>query len=433
MVTPTWVREPGTGGRLVHVNATATGGGVAELLHRLVPAQAAAGAAVGWAVIGGDAPFFAFTKRLHHLLHDRGDPAAPAPEVLAHYRAVLAPQARWLADHVGPGDVVALHDPQTLGMVPVLARTGARLLWHCHVGTTTPGAPGPAAVWHALRAELSDVDAVVTTLPEFAPGVVPPDRRHVVAPAIDLASPKNRPLDRAEVAELLDSTGLTGAGTRTDRGPAVVEQDGPVPPGARVVLQVSRWDPLKDMPGVVRCVPELPPDVHVVLAGNDPGEIPDDPEGRSVLAEVRAARAGLSTADRARVHLVLTSAAHGDRAALLVNALQRSADVVLQKSLAEGFGLTVTEAMAKARPVVAADVGGLRTQISHGDNGLLVDPRDLGGVAAAVRAALSDAVLARRLGRNAAESVARRYLMPRLVADYRRLAGTAPAQRRKES
>jgi trehalose synthase len=430
MVTPTWVRQPAAGPKIVHVNATATGGGVAELLHGLVPAQEAAGTSVGWAVIGGDAGFFAFTKHLHHLLHDRADPAAPDPGVVEHYRSLLEPQARWLAGQVGPGDVVALHDPQTLGLVPVLARTGAQVLWHCHVGTTVAGAAGPATVWRALRPELSEVDTAVTTLPEFFPPSVPEDRRHLAAPAIDPVSPKNRPLSRGEIAALLDSAGLVGA---ADWGPATVEQDRPLPHGARVVLQVSRWDPLKDMPGVVRLVPLLPQDVHVVLAGNDPNEIPDDPEGFAVLAEVRAARAELSTSDQARVHLVLTSSRHGDRAALLVNALQRRADVVLQKSIAEGFGLTVTEAMAKGRAVVAADVGGLRQQITDGDNGLLVDPRDLDGVAAALRRTLAEPLLARRMGRNAAESATRRYLMPRLVADYARFAGPSFPLRRKES
>jgi trehalose synthase len=261
------------------VNATATGGGVAELLRGLVPAQAASGTAVGWAVIGGDARFFAFTKRLHHLLHDRADPAMPEPSAVRHYRSLLAPQGRWLARYLGPGDAVALHDPQTLGLAPVLARTGATVLWHCHVGTTADAAPGPKTVWRTLRAELSIVDGVVTTLPEFAPAVVPPARRYLAAPAIDPTSAKNRPLDRGEMAELLNSVGLVGTGIRSDRGPAAVEQDRPLPPGARLVLQVSRWDPLKDMTGVLRCVPLLPPDVHVVLAGNDPDEIQDDPEG----------------------------------------------------------------------------------------------------------------------------------------------------------
>lgn len=415
MVTPTWVRRPGPGPRLVHVNATATGGGVAELLHGLVPAQAATGLTTGWAVIGGDDEFFAFTKRLHHLLHGRTGAASPLADSLPHYRSVLAPQSRWLADQLDAGDVVVLHDPQTLGMAPELAIAGLRVVWHCHIGTTET-VPGPPAVWRAFAAELSTVDAVVTTLPEYAPPSLPSWRRHVVAPAIDPSSAKNRALSGKEIAELLDATGLTGAGH------GLVEQDRPLPPGARLVLQVSRWDPLKDMPGVVGCLPALPPDVHLVLAGNDPDDIPDDPEGRAVLDDVRAARARLPTEDRSRLHLVLPSAKDPELAALVVNALQRRADVVLQKSLAEGFGLTVTEAMAKGRAVVASAVGGLRQQIRHGHDGLLVDPTDLGAATAAVRALLDDPLLRGRVGEHAAESAARRYLMPRLVADYRAFA-----------
>jgi trehalose synthase len=195
------------------------------------------------------------------------------------------------------------------------------------------------------------------------------------------------------------------------------------------VLQVSRWDPLKDMPGVLRCVEELPPEVHVVLAGNDPDETPDDPDGRAVFDVVRSMRAGMPPADRARVHLVLPGGHGRERVALVVNALQRRADVVLQKSLAEGFSLTVAEAMLKARAVVAADVGGLRQQISPGHNGLLVRPRDHESVVLAVRTLLDDPLLRRRLGRHAAESASRRYLMPRLVADYERYVVSDPPAR----
>lgn len=424
MVTPTWEYRPGAGPRLVHVNATASGGGVAEVLRGLVPAQAAAGVSVGWAVIDGDEEFFAFTRYLHHLLHGRADAltsdrlAAATP----HYRSTLAGQARWLAEQLAAGDVVVLHDPQTLGMAPVLAQAGLRVVWHCHVGTTEEEASGPASVWHTFAAELSTLSAVVTTLPEYAPQSVPPARRHVAAPAVDPHSAKNRPLTRAEVDDLLAEVGLTGGGGPAGR----VEQDAPLPADAPVVVQVSRWDPLKDMPGALRCVSALPPEVHVVLAGPDPDEDGHDAEGWAVLEEVRAVREHLSEADRARTHLVLTSARDAERAALVVNALQRRADVVLQKSLAEGFGLPVTEAMAKGRAVVAADVGGLRQQVSPGHSGLLVNPRDLDAVVQAVTTLLEDPLLRRRLGKHAAESAARRYTLGRLVADYRMFAVPDP-------
>ncbi len=429
MVTPEWERWPAVSPRLVHVTAPAREGGAAELVGGLVSAQAAAGTATGWVVIGGDPTFFAFTRYLHHLLHGGTDSLTSDRLAMSvpHYRAVLTSQAELLAAQLDPGDVVVLHDPHTLGMAPVLAAAGHRVVWHCHVGTTED-ASGPSTVWHALATELSSVDAVVSALPEFAPQVVPAARRHVVAPAVDPDSARNRPLSRSEVAGLLADLGLTGGAGGTGR----VEQDGPLPEDAPVVLQMSRWEPLKDMAGVLRCLPSLPPDVHVVLAGHDPDATPGDPEGRAVLEEVRELRDELSPADRARVHLVSLSAQDGERGALTANALQRRADVVLQKSLAEGLGLTVTDAMAKGRAVVAADVGGLRQQVSPGHSGLLVDPRDHGEVADAVRTLLDDPLLRRRLGKHAAESVHRRYLMPRLVADYRLFAAPGPLQRARE-
>ncbi|HYQ70241.1 glycosyltransferase [Actinophytocola sp.] len=425
MATPTWEHRPGTAPRLVHVTATARDGEVAGLLRGLVPAQAAAGVSAGWAVLGTDAVFLAFTRYLHHLLHGRAD--ALTTERLAaampHYRSVLEPQAAWLAARLAPGDTVALHGPQTLGMAPVLADAGLRTVWHCHSGTTDEEASGPAAVWDAFRTELSTVDAAVSTLPEFAPRALPAARRHVLAPAVDPDAPRNQVLSGAEVTELLAGLGLTA------KRAGKVLQDRPLPADAPMVLQLSRWAPLKDMAGVLRSVPELSAGTHVVLAGHDPAEPPGDPEGQAVLDEVVELWSGLSPADRSRVHLVSLST-QDQRAA---NALQRRADVVLQKSLAEGFGLTVTEAMLKRRAVVAADVGGLRQQISPGHNGMLVNPRDPGEVADAVRGLLDDPLGRRRLGAHAAASVHRRYLMSRLVAEYRLVAAPDPLNRASDA
>lgn len=430
---PYWVRPPAHDGRplLVHVNTTSTGGGVAELLHRLIPAQRDDGAAVGWAVVSGTPEFFALTKTLHHLLHGKGDPA-PLRGVDAGplYRSVLRPQGHWLAAQLREGDTVSLHDPQTLGLAPVLAARGIRVVWHCHIGTTDGSATGPEHVWRFLAPEFEDVDVVLATRPEFGPpGFV--GRRYVVAPAIDPDSPKNRPMTDAEVAALLAGIGLVapaGADPSAPAAPAAsldpaatVDQAAPMPADAPMVLQVSRWDPLKDMAGVLRCLPGLPADAHLVLAGPDPHEVTDDPEGVAVLAEVRATYRALPEAERRRVHLVTLSMRDARRNALVVNALQRRADVVLQKSLEEGFGLTVTEAMHKYRPVVASAVGGLALQVVHGETGLLVDPTDHVAVAAAVRRLLLDRDLSSRLGAQAAAEVTRRYHISRLVADYRRV------------
>lgn len=418
MLTPVWEVEPGTERPLlVHVNATATGGGVSELLRGLVRHQHAS-----WAVIAGTAEFYTVTKYLHHLLHGQGDPGGlHDPALMRTYRATLAPQAEWFAQRVTLGDVVVLHDPQTLGLAPAIKAAGARVVWHCHIGADVAPERGPGAVWRAFDAELAAVDAVVTTLPEFAP----PDVRDlfVVPPAIDPAAPKNRELAHDEVAAVLAEIGLT-----TDRASfgVTVTQEKPLPYNARVVLQVSRWDPLKDMPGVVRCVVGLPEDVHLVLAGTEPTEIPDDPEGLAVLAEVHAVLASLSEVDRTRVHLVNISLKQPEYNALVVNALQRRADVVLQKSLQEGFGLTVTEAMVKGRAVVASEVGGLRHQITDGHNGLLVDPVDLDGVCAALAKLLDDPTLRQELGERARTGALERYTMRRLGEDYLKVIAGVP-------
>ncbi|WP_189212535.1 glycosyltransferase [Actinokineospora fastidiosa] len=402
---------------IVHVNSTATGGGVSELLRGLLRHQDA-----GWAVIAGTADFYAVTKYLHHLLHGNADPARlDDPAMLRTYRSTIAPQADWFGERVKPGDVVILHDPQTLGLAPAIKAAGARVAWHCHIGGVVAPERGPGAVWRAFDAELGALDAVVTTLPEFAP----PNVRElfVIPPAIDPLAPKNRELDPDEVAALLAEIGLTA--DRVSAG-VTVTQSAPLPLDARVVLQVSRWDPLKDMPGVVRSVVGLPEDVHLVLAGTDPTEIPDDPEGLEVLGAVRALLAEMSEGDRARVHLLNISMKQPEYNALVVNALQRRADVVVQKSLQEGFGLTVTEAMVKGRAVVASDVGGLSQQITHGHNGLLVDPADITGLRAALVRLLDDPGSRRTLGERARASVLERYTMRRLAGDYLRVIAGGP-------
>jgi trehalose synthase len=418
MLTPVWEIEPGTERpMIVHVNATASGGGVSELLRGLIRHQPA-----GWAVIAGTADFYAVTKYVHHLLHGQADPGRlNDPALLRTYRSTLAPQAEWFAQRVGPGDVVFLHDPQTLGLAPGIKAAGARVVWHCHIGAVVEPERGPGAVWQAFDAELAALDALVTTLPEFAP----PNVRNLflIPPAIDPMAPKNRALTHDEVATVLGEIGLT-----TDRvAPGVtITQDQPLPHDARVVLQVSRWDPLKDMPGVLRCIVGLPEDVHLVLAGTEPADIPDDPEGIAVLAEVHAVLAGLSQAQRARVHLVNISLKEPEHNALVVNALQRRANVVLQKSLQEGFGLTAAEAMVKGRAMVASAVGGLRQQITDGHNGLLVDPFDLEGVCAALVRLLDDPALRQKLGERARAGVLGRYTMPKLAEAYMKVIAETP-------
>jgi trehalose synthase len=197
-------------------------------------------------------------------------------------------------------------------------------------------------------------------------------------------------------------------------------EDEPVPPDAPVVVQVSRWDALKDPIGVLRGFVEEPglDAAHLILAGPAPNSVADDPEAVDVLREVTEVRSGLADADRRRVHLANLPTQDVDENAVIVNALQRRADVIVQKSLAEGFGLTVTEAMWKARPVVAGRVGGIQDQIDDGVSGILVDPRDLTAFGNAVEILVSDATMAEGLGAAARHRVRERYLAPAYLGAY---------------
>lgn len=417
---PEWVHELPTGKRprLVHVNTHSGFGGVAELLRALVRAQRTRGLAVGWAVISGTEEFYLQAKRLHRLMHGHDDPTElRAPRQRALYRSILRPQSEWLATQLGPEDIVVLHDPQTLGMAAELAATGARVVWHLHVGTDD--AAKLAEIWPFFADDLGHLSDVLATRTAYLPpGWLCPAQRHVLGLAIDPQADKNRPLAGQEVRTLLAHLGLTGATPAPTDG--WLDQDAPLPADAPVVLQVSRWDPLKDMLGVQRCFAGLDghDDAHLVLAGPDPFEVADDPEGLAVLAEVRSARAALPPDRRARIHLAMLSMRRPDRNALLVNALQRRADVVVQKSLEEGFGLTATEAMFKGKALLAGDTGGLRLQVTHGRTGLLVEPTDDHAVRASLSRLLADRELRTELGRRAHDEVVARFLMSGLADRY---------------
>lgn len=419
-----WVRAARyveSGGRTVHLNTSAAGGGVAELLAAATAPSR--GGSSGWGVVRGDAAFYAFTKNLHHLFHGRGDPALLASSA-QDYRPVLAEAAREIARQLRPEDTLVLHDPQTLGLAPLLRPRVQRLAWHCHVGTRTGPAEVRAALWSLYAQDVPAVDEVLVVDSAYVSGSGA--RRVVeVAPATDPESAKNRELGTAELAALLQETGLTAGEPRSGATPAGrVWQQCAVPATAPVVLQVSRWDPLKGMADVVRSAEHLPPDVHLVLAGPEPAEVRDDPEGVQQLDVALHARDRLPAPVRHRVHLVTLSGRDRIRNALWVNALQRRADVVVQRSVEEGFGLTVTEAMLKARPVVVTGVGGLALQVEHEVTGLVAPSQDE-PFAAAVGRLTADPALRDRIGTAAHASASARYLIDRLVADYDALSGAS--------
>jgi trehalose synthase len=266
-----------------------------------------------------------------------------------------------------------------------------------------------------------------------------------MAPSIDPFSPKNQELDEERVAAILAVACLSAEDasaaplfTRADGSPGRVErraeviEDGPIPAGAKLVAQVSRWDRLKDPDGLLECMAGEPADatdVHLLVAGPDAGAVADDPEGAFVWNEVCRHRRALPEEVRRRVHLAGLPMADLDENAAVVNAIQRRADVVVQKSLAEGFGLTVAEAMWKRRPVVGSRIGGIGEQIVDGESGLLVDPRDPRELASAILGLLGDPVRAARLGAAAHDRVRRHYLGIVRLAEYGELLGELEAAR----
>jgi trehalose synthase len=254
-------------------------------------------------------------------------------------------------------------------------------------------------------------------VPDYAPHYLPAARISVIMPSIDPDSVKNLEMSPGRCHELLARIGLLGPGTGSAVG--ATTQERPLPAGAPLITQVSRWDPLKDMTGVLRAFAErVTAPAHLLLAGPDPADIPDDPEGAAVFAEVSRMWEQLAPHIRDRVHLVVLSLKDKGANDLVVNAIQRRSTVVVQKSFQEGFGLTVTEAMWKARPIVASAVGGLCTQLTDRANGLLVGPHDLAGFGAAVNKLLADPHLAAVLGAAARRTCEEEFLVTRELLDY---------------
>jgi trehalose synthase len=422
-----------------HVNTTERGGGVAEMLRSLLGYAAGGGLDVRWLVVRGDPELFEVTKRIHNRLHgSAGDGGELGPEAQAVYWRSLEAARDGLADRVASGDVVVLHDPQTAGLVSCVRRLGATAVWRSHVGTDVSNDMTEQA-WNFLLPHLADVDACVFTRRQFAWRGLDPGRVHVIAPSIDAFSPKNRDLGEDAVRSILSNSGVVPTAASAESTPAVstratMVEDSPVPAGAPIVAQVSRWDRLKDPAGVMRgFATHVAPssDAHLVVAGPSIESVADDPEGAEVLDHCIDVRAGLPAEARPRVHLACLPMRDADENALVVNALQHHADVVVQKSLAEGFGLTVAEAMWKARPVVASEVGGIRDQIEDGRTGLLVhDPTDLAEFGAEVRTLLRDRDRSEAMGRAARETVRDRFLAPRHLQQYAELLCTLVESRR---
>jgi trehalose synthase len=432
--------RPVLAGRSIwNVNSTAAGGGVAEMLQVLVGYVQDLGISVGWLVISGDAGFFAITKRLHNQIHGTLSGAPLGAAEAEHYARMLAANAVELAARVRPGDVVLLHDPQTAGLAAPLAQAGARVVWRCHIGVDWENDVTRAG-WDFLRPHLAAASAYVFSRQKYVPSWIPAEKAWIIPPSIDPFSPKNQPLAAETVRAILVRLGvLDGA---APEGPArfvrrdgdldvvtrsaVIVGEGRPGPDDPVLVQVSRWDRLKDMAGVMRGFADrVAPsgEGYLMLVGPAVKDVSDDPEGAAVYGECLLQWRDLSPAARARILLVTLPLDDIDENAAMVNALQRHATVIAQKSLAEGFGLTVSEGMWKGRPVIGSAVGGIIDQIAEGTGILLPDPADLTAFGSAARLLLGDHAEADRMGQAAHAHVREQYVGDVHLLRYGRLLG----------
>ncbi len=363
-------------GKLIQtINSTYVGGGVAEILGHMVPLLNQLGVDVRWNVIKGSQEFFEVTKKFHNALH--GKDGRLTSEELGLF---LETSQRNLNDLKFIGDILFVHDPQPVALIAKKKELGGKWIWRCHIDVSNPN----QEVWNFLRGFVIDYDATVFSSPNFAQQIPVP--QFLVPPAIDPLSDKNKELSRETIDSVLRKYGLS--------------QDKPM------IVQVSRFDYLKDPLGVITAFERVKRniDCQLVLAG---GTASDDPESERVLNDVRERAAG-----NPDIHILpLPPGSDTD-----INALQRAATVVMQKSLKEGFALTVSEALWKRKPVVASAVGGIPLQIKHRFTGLLCHSID--GAVYALRQLLTNPDYASWLGENGRQHVKHNFLITRELRDY---------------
>jgi trehalose synthase len=376
------------GARVLHVNATAVGGGVAEILLSLVPLMRNAGLETDWYVLQADDRFFEVTKGYHNAL--QGKPTRWSPEQFDVYWASVERNARKLEEELRAYDYVVVHDPQPLVLATLLRNDARpRLLWRCHIDMTSPSLD----TWRVLSPHLAAYDLLIFSSDAYVPDGLEAERIEIARPCIDPFRAKNRSVRDWERSEVLDRYGID--------------------PSRPYLLQVSRFDPWKDPLGVLEVfhqARERHPGLQLVYMA---GMAADDPEGWGLYEQTREA-----AGEDPDVHLLALDVPPDqvDRNALEVNAMQRGAAVILQKSIREGFGLVVTEALWKEKAVVAGNVGGIRLQIRDGWNGFLVDSVE----EAATRTSelLADPDQRAVFGRRGRELVTDRYLFTRLLGQY---------------
>jgi trehalose synthase len=367
------------GMKVVHVNSTRVGGGVAEILDKLVPLSRELGLDARWEVITGDPVFYQCTKAMHNGL--QGNSVNLEPHWLEAYEETNRHNAEQLRPILEEADVVFIHDPQPAALLGHFPKRRGKWVWRCHIDASRPYRP----VWRYLRRHVSSYDASVFSLAGFAQALPHPE--YLIPPSIDPLSDKNVDLAEEEIE--------------------AVRRRFDLDPERPLVTQVSRFDRFKDPVGVIRAyrlAKRFVPGLQLILAG---GSADDDPEGEAMLSEVRAA-----AEDDAEIHvLLLPPDAHR-----VINALQRASDLVIQKSTREGFGLTVTEAMWKGRPVIGGDTGGIRLQVVDFHTGFLVSTPE--GAALRMRYLLNQPRLIREMGAKAHTFVRENFLLTRQLREY---------------
>ena len=373
---------PLRGLRVLHLNATPYGGGVSELLRSLVPLMNDLGLRAEWQVISGDERFFRATKAIHNGL--QGSARDITPDEEAAYEMTSRENAARLEVE---SDIVFVHDPQPVALLPLHGKRGACWIWRCHIDTSTPN----PQVWEVVRGYLAGYDAAVFTMREFVPPGMPIARVQVIPPAIDPLSPKNLPLAERTARQIINWIGI--------------ELDSPL------VTQVARFDPWKDPFGVIaayQLVRERLPNLQLALVGS---MALDDPEGWEIYQQL----VDVSRNDPL-VHVFSNFTGVGN---IEVNAFQRLSDVVIQKSVREGFGLVVSEALWKGTPVVAGRAGGIPMQMAEGAGGLLVESVE--ECASALSTLLGNRKHATDMAKRGQEWVRSHFLLPRLLLDEVRL------------
>ncbi|MBI4056126.1 MAG: glycosyltransferase [Elusimicrobia bacterium] len=362
------------GKTMLHVNSTAVGGGVAEILNRLVPLCNDLGLKTRWEVIKGGEDFFAVTKKFHNALH--GDAQIILPKDYQVYEETVD---RNLSEMSLEADVFLIHDLQPAALIKRRSKD-SRWMWRCHIDLSHP----QKEVWDFLRPYIEKYDACVFSAPQFSQKLTIP--QVLIPPSIDPLSDKNRELEESEVSKILDRLNI--------------------PTDKPLVTQISRFDRLKDPLGVIEAFQGIRPyfEARLLLVG---GSAADDPEGAQVYQEVVERAKG----DESILVLSLPPTSH-----LEINAIQRASTIILQKSLKEGFGLTVTEALWKGKPVIASAVGGISQQIIHKHSGILV--HSIEGTTYWIQRLLQKPEFAKKLGENGREHVRNNFLLTRHLRDY---------------